>query len=150
MRLGGANQTKTFIAGVRGVAIANGATVIIDPNGKLGTVVSSARYKRDIRGMADQDDKLLKLRPVTYRYKSDATATQQYGLIAEEVEQVYPELVVRNNDNSAESVQYHALIPMLLKQLQTQNRKIADLESQSVTMKARLLRLESAGDIAKR
>jgi hypothetical protein len=149
MRLGGAAQARTFIAGIRGVAVTNGAAVIIDSSGQLGTVVSSARYKKDIRDLDDQD-KVLRLRPVTYTYKSDATATRQYGLIAEEVEQIYPELVVRNADNSPESVQYHELIPVLLKKIQQQDAEMAVLRAQNAAMNERVQRLESRPFVAAR
>ena len=80
-------QTATFIAGIfGGPSIKKGCDVVADSTGLLGCAKSSARYKRDIRDMGDASDKLMKLRPVTFRYKADSTGIQQYGLIAEEVE----------------------------------------------------------------
>src|SRR5205085_12330821 len=108
----GNTQTSAFIAGVYGVTVSSGLAVFINSSGQLGTVSSSARYKDDIRDMGNQSQRLQQLRPVTFHYKPDPNASQQYGLIAEEVAKVYPELVVRNKDGEVESVQYHQLIPM--------------------------------------
>ena len=141
MRLGSV-QTQTFIVGVNGVTLSGGgSTVIIDANGQLGTVMSSARYKDQIQDMSDQGDRLLRLRPVTFRYKADASGQQQYGLIAEEVAQVYPELVVRGAQGEVESVQYHELIPVLLDEVKRQQQEIvrqqAELQQQQDLAAAR-------------
>jgi hypothetical protein len=155
MRLGSA-QTRTFVAGVNGVTVGGGTTVLINADGQLGTVVSSARYKRDIQNMGARSQNLLRLRPVTFRYKTDPQAEQQYGLIAEEVAQVYPELVTKGADGQVQSVQYHQMIPMLLNELQHQQREIAEqsqqlavqaqeitqMEAQNVALMARLDRVE--------
>jgi hypothetical protein len=94
-------QTRTFIAGIFGKTVnANGVPVIVDNTGKLGVMISSARYKRDIRDMDAASAGLMKLRPVTFLYKNDPSGTLQYGLVAEEVAQVYPELVSRETDGS--------------------------------------------------
>ena len=114
----GSSQTRTFIAGIRGKVISGGSTVLINSTGQMGTVVSSARYKQDIYDMGTQSAKLQQLRPVTFRYTADEQGTKQYGLIAEEVATVYPELVTHGVDGQVESVQYHQLIPMLLNELQ--------------------------------
>src|SRR5262249_39692622 len=109
MRLGQiVNQTRTFIARIRGVAVgSSGVQVLINSSGQLGTLVSSARYKRDIAVMGERSQGLYQLRPVTFRYKQDAQGQQQYGLVAEEVAKVYPELVTKGADGKVESVQYH-------------------------------------------
>ena len=114
-----------FVAGINGTTLGGGSTVIVNATGQLGTVMSSARYKEQIQDMTDQGDKLLRLRPVTFRYKADASGQQQYGLIAEEVAQVYPELVVRGAQGEVESVQYHELIPVLLDEVQRQQKETA-------------------------
>src|SRR5262249_26773649 len=116
MRLGQyLTHTRTFIAGIAGVPI-SGAEVTINNVGQLGIVASSARYKRDIQDMRERSQGLYQLRPVTFRYKQDSQGQRQYGLIAEEVVKVYPELVTKGADGKEESVQYHELIPMLLKE----------------------------------
>ncbi len=93
-----------------------------------------------IQDMASASSGLLRLRPVTFRYKrpyADGSKPIDYGLIAEEVAEVYPDLVVRNADGQIETVQYQKLTPMLLNELQKQNATIAALEE-------RLARLEAA------
>ena len=105
-------QTDTFIAGIFGTPkIEKACEVVVEETGLLGCVKLSARYKRDIRDMGDASDKLMKLRPVTFTYKADATGIQQYGLIAEEVEKVYPELVIDDADGKAETVAKHIFPP---------------------------------------
>jgi hypothetical protein len=120
-------QTKAFIAGVKGVPL-SGATVVVNSSGQLGVVASSARYKRDIAPLTDAAAKLAQLRPVSYRYKAEPDATH-YGLIAEEVDKVMPELVLRDEDNRPESVQYQELIPLLLQQVKLQRALIERLEA---------------------
>jgi hypothetical protein len=80
------------------------------------------RYKRDIQDMGEASDKLMKLRPVAFRYKADPTGVQEYGLIAEEVAKVYPELVIMGADGKPETVAYHLLPAMLLNEFQKQAR----------------------------
>lgn len=129
MRLGNGNQTRTFIAGIRGVTTgaANAIAVVIDTNGQLGTLSSSRRYKFDIQDAGDTTDALMKLRPVTFRYLAHGdNAALQYGLIAEEVAQVYPELVARNANGEVETVMYQFLAPMLLNEVQKQRHHIEE------------------------
>jgi hypothetical protein len=161
MRLGEA-QTRTFIAGVAGTPLSSGAAaVFISPTGQLGTQPSSARYKRDIEPMGTHSQGLFQLRPVTFRYRQDASGERQYGLIAEEVATVYPELVIRRATGEVESVRYEALVPLLLHalqhqqqqmadqqrqvaELQAQNAALAELRAQNAALAARLERLEAA------
>jgi hypothetical protein len=123
LRLGGV-QTSAYIAGVYAKSTSNAAAsvpVYIDSTGKLGTLPSAQRYKDDIRDMNDASRRLLELRPVTYHYKqatADGSKPLEYGLIAEEVAKVYPDLVVRGKDGQIETVQYHKLTPMLLNEVQ--------------------------------
>jgi hypothetical protein len=123
IRIGTAGaQTATYLAGIFGVNLTGGCSVVVGSTGQLGCVSSSARYKRDVRDMGDASDKLMKLRPVTFRYKADETGAQQYGLIAEEVEKVYPDLVIHGTDGKVETVAYHMLPAMLLNEVQKQAR----------------------------
>jgi len=127
-------QTRTFIAGVYGASLSSGNSpvqVFIDKNGQLGKLPSSARYKKDVADMRDASQGLYQLRPVTFRYKQDPQGQQQYGLIAEEVAKVYPELVTKGADGKVEAVQYHELIPMLLNEVQRQQQEIATLKAQA-------------------
>jgi len=128
----GTTQTKTFIAGISGVAL-SGATVVVNSAGQLGVVTSSARYKKDIKPLAGASanvaEKLAQLRPVSFRYKSEPEATH-YGLIAEAVEKVMPELVVRDRDNRPDSVQYIEIVPLLLHQWKAERELNAQQEAE--------------------
>jgi hypothetical protein len=139
MRLG-QSQTRAFIAGIYNTSLIGGLKpVYINSAGQLGTVASSARYKRDIQSMGAQSEKLQQLRPVTFRYKQDPQGEQQYGLIAEEVAKVYPELVVRGAKGEVESVQYHELIPMLLNEVQRQEQALGGVQARQLTTQAQEL-----------
>ena len=96
IRFGSAGvQTSAYLAGVNGVNVGGGVPMYINANGQLGTITSSRRFKNSIQDMGSISDKLMQLRPVTFRYKDTAekgTHPLQYGLIAEEVAKVYPNL----------------------------------------------------------
>ena len=139
MRLGNA-QTRTFIAGVASANV-TGATVVIDPSGRLGVTLSSARYKRDVEAMGSRSAGVFQLRPVTFAYWEDAPGTVQYGLIAEEVAAVYPELVTRTAAGEVQSVRYQALIPMLLNELQRQQRAFQRESAQVTALREELAEL---------
>ncbi len=137
----GSSQNRTFIAGIRGTVtdVADGIPVLIDSNGQLGIVSSSARYKYDIHDMGDASASLLALRPVTFRYREHgADAPVRFGLIAEEVAEVAPELVIYEN-GVPETVAYHFLAPMLINELQKQQALIEQLQD-------RIERLEAEPD----
>jgi hypothetical protein len=142
-RIGDVNrQTRTFISGIRGVTTGGSAVaVVIDGNGQLGTVSSSRRFKENIQDMGDASSGLMQLRPVTYHYKqpmADGSKPLEFGLIAEEVNEVYPELVARNRDGQIETVQYYKLDAMLLNELQKQRRIIEALESRLTALEAQI------------
>lgn len=136
IRIGTAgNQTSFFAAGIRGVTTAsnNAIPVLIDSNGQLGTVSSSRRFKEDIRDMEDASAGLLRLRPVTFRYRKpfdDGSKPIQYGLIAEEVAEVYPDLVAKSADGQIETVKYQVLDTMLLNELQKHHAEVATLRAE--------------------
>jgi hypothetical protein len=124
-------QNTTFIACISGTTV-SGADVVVSSDGQLGVATSLARYKRDIHVMDDASAGLMRLRPMSFRYKSDPSGTLQYGLVAEEVERVYPELVTRGPDGKVQSVRYlefTALLPNELQKLdermQTKDQQIA-------------------------
>ncbi len=118
-------QTNTFIAGISSVPLAFSAPVAITSFGQLGVAVSSRRYKFDIGDMGNATEGLMRLRPVTFRYLAHGeNAPLQYGLIAEEVAEVYPELVTRNKDGEVDAVMYQFLAPMLLNEVQKQHQTI--------------------------
>jgi hypothetical protein len=138
-------QTSFFVSGVSGIATGdnNAVPVVIDSNGQLGTLSSSRRFKTDIQDMGEASSGLLRLRPVTFRYKKPfANGSQpiQYGLIAEEVAEVYPDLVARSADGEIESVKYQVLDSMLLNELQRQEVEIRNLREQLNEMKAAMAR----------
>jgi hypothetical protein len=146
MRLGAdGTHTRTFIAGVTGTPL-NGSTVVIDAAGQLGLLASSARYKRDIHDMGERSRGVVQLRPVTFRYTQDPQGVLQYGLIAEEVAAVYPELVVRGPEETVESVQYHGLIPLLLNELQHQQQALVGQARQLTAQSQQLAELKGQNE----
>ena len=119
IRIGNSNingQNRAFIVGIRGVTTGNAdaVPVVIDSDGQLGTASSSRRFKNEIKPMNNASEALLGLRPVTFHYKSDKTGTPQFGLIAEEVAEVSPDLVVRDKNGEIYTVRYDAVNAMLL------------------------------------
>jgi hypothetical protein len=130
-------HTRAFVAGIRGVTTAGSGAipVVIDSAGQLGTVSSSARVKHDIHDVGEGASAALGLRPVTFRYDAAPDAVH-FGLIAEEVAAVLPELVVRGADGAPETVAYHELPALLLALLQRQQATIARLEAELALVKA--------------
>ncbi|MGO8858401.1 MAG: tail fiber domain-containing protein [Steroidobacteraceae bacterium] len=121
-----AMQKNTYIAGIYNVtSLTDGLGVFVDSTGHLGTASSSERFKTAIAPMGSNTAKLQRLRPVTFHYKADPQGTLRYGLIAEEVAQVYPELVVRDQNGRIDGVRYDELAPMLLNEMQQQQQTIA-------------------------
>ncbi len=112
-------QNQCFIAAIRDITTTNNdaIAVLIDSAGQLGTVSSSARYKENVVPMGSDTDRLMNLRPVTFNMISDESKSKRYGLIAEEVALVFPELVVYK-DGQPETVKYHDLAVMLLNEFQ--------------------------------
>jgi uncharacterized coiled-coil protein SlyX len=123
-------QTATFIAGIRGVTVPTGVGVILGSNGQLGTVTSSARFKEAIKPMDKASETILALKPVTFRYKEDIDpdGIPQFGLIAEQVEKINPDLVVRSEDRKVMTVRYDAVNAMLLNEFVKEHRKVQELE----------------------
>jgi len=120
-------QKQAYIAGVSGTVV-TGGTVVVTSSGQLGVASSSRRYKQDIERMGDTSERLYQLRPVKFRYiKTDEHGKRpvQFGLIAEEVADVLPELVYRDADGRVEGVRYDELAPMLLNEIQHQKRAAA-------------------------
>jgi len=132
IRIGTASaQTATFIAGIYGTTIGNGVLVTIGPRGKLGTLQSSARFKEAIKPMDKASEAILALKPVTFRYKEelDPDKMPQFGLVAEEVEKVNRDLVVRDGDGKVSTVRYEAVNAMLLNEFLKEHRKVQELEA---------------------
>jgi hypothetical protein len=127
-------QKATVIGGIYGTPV-NGAAVVVSLTGRLGVTVSSERYKTAISPMGANSSKLQQLRPVTFHLKTDPRGALQYGLIAEEVAKVYPELVIRNEKGRIDGVRYDELAPMLLNEVQQQAAEITDLKQQMIELK---------------
>jgi trimeric autotransporter adhesin len=132
IRLGkNGTQTATFIAGISGTTVSGGVGVIIGSNGKLGTINSSARYKDAIKPMDKASEALFSLHPVTFRYKHelDPEGILQFGLVAEEVEKVNPDLVARDEEGKPYTVRYEAVNAMLLNEFIKDHRRATDQET---------------------
>jgi hypothetical protein len=138
----------TFIAGIFGTSSSSGVGVFVNSQGQLGTDTSSRRFKEGIRDIGEESDALMRLRPVAFRYKPDIdpAGLPQYGLIAEEVADVYPDLVAYGTDGQPVTVRYHLINALLLNVVQKHNRMIEELEKQHraemVALLARLADLE--------
>lgn len=140
MRIGTAKQTNTFISGIRGVttANANAVPVVIDSAGQLGTISSSRRFKDQIKPMDKSSEAILGLKPVTFHYKKDTQDTPQFGLIAEEVAKVDPDLVVRDDNGEIYTVRYDAVNAMLLNEFLKEHRKVEAQAGEIVQMKKQI------------
>ena len=139
-------QATAFIAGISGVGVASGVGVVVNSNGQLGVATSSRRFKEQITDMGDTTDKLFQLRPVNFFYKPeyhDGSHLRQYGLIAEEVEKVYPEMVAYDNDGQIMTVKYQMLAPMLLNEVQKLAAQNQSQAGQIRSLEERLAALEA-------
>lgn len=150
IRLGNqGTQKATFIAGINGVTAKGGVPVFVNANGQLGTLRSSRRFKQNIKDMGTVSEKLMQLRPVTFRYKDNAEAgphALQYGLIAEEVAKVYPDLVQYDKAGKPFTIYYHLLTPMLLNELQKEHRRNVEQRTEIAAMKTAFAK--QAGELA--
>jgi trimeric autotransporter adhesin len=157
IRIGTSNtQTETYIAGIENTQI-TGSAVYVTSSGQLGVLASSERYKTEITPIGKRTEKLQELRPVSFHLKTDPKGTLQYGLIAEEVDKVYPELVIRDATGKIQGVRYDELAPMLLTEVQRQAGEIRDLKQQVAgltelkqEMRAVLLKLRSKDQLVAR
>jgi hypothetical protein len=159
-------QTSTYIAGIENSKV-TGSAVYVTANGQLGVLASSERYKTDIVPLGTSTHKLAQLRPVSFHLKSQPGGEVQYGLIAEEVAKVYPELVTRDAAGNIQGVRYDEIAPLLLNEVQRQQqrmnsqaaallelkrqqeqmrRQVADLVQLNQSMQAALLKLKSADE----
>jgi hypothetical protein len=142
----GNSQNKTFIAGIRDVTTATAAIpVVISTQGQLGTMSSSRRFKKEIQPMDQTSETIHALKPVTFQYKSDNTGTRQFGLIAEEVAEVNPDLVARDKNGEIYTVRYEAVNAMLLneflkehKKVEAQNRRIQEQEKMIMQLRNKM------------
>jgi len=150
-------QAAAYVAGITG-NVQTGGAVVVTASGQLGVASSSRRYKEDIQPLGDVSERLSLLRAVKFRYiKPDEQGEKpvQFGLVAEEAAEVVPELVYRNAEGKVEGVRYEELTPMLLNELQKQQRvnaaqaaKIASLERQLAGIQTALVYLQTRDQLA--
>jgi hypothetical protein len=128
---GGNVDDSCFIGNIRSVQTQNADTipVLVDSAGQLGTQSSSRRFKKEIKSMDSASEGILALKPVTFQYKSDKKNAPQYGLIAEEVAKVNPDLVVRDKNGEIYTVRYDAVNAMLLNEFLKAHQKVQELEA---------------------
>jgi hypothetical protein len=140
----GNGQTGTFIAGISGVPV-TGTAVVVNIFGQLGLAPSSQRFKDDIKPIDKASESLLRLKPVTFRYKKeiDPEARQQFGLVAEEVEKVNPNLVVRDKEGKPYSVRYDQVNAMLLNEFLKEHQKVEQQAREMQKQEATIVELKS-------
>jgi hypothetical protein len=158
IRIGNETHTVTYITGISGATVPNGVGVIIDTDGHLGTVVSSGRFKEEIKPMDKASEAILALQPVTFRYKHelDPAGIPQFGLVAEEVEKINPDLVAHDDQGKPYTVRYEAVNAMLLNEFLKEHRKnekqeatIARLQEQVEALTAGLQKVSAQLELNK-
>ena len=128
--VGGANvSNRCYIGNIRSATTGNNNAmpVLIDSAGQLGTISSSRRFKKEIKPMDKASKAILALKPVTFHYKSDNTNRPEFGLIAEQVAKVNPDLVVRDESGEIYTVRYDAVNAMLLNEFLKEHSKVEEL-----------------------
>ncbi|MBI3404740.1 MAG: tail fiber domain-containing protein [Acidobacteria bacterium] len=147
IHIGSTAHLSTFIAGIYLQPSASGVPVLVNSGNKLGISTSSRRFKEDIATIDEAGRKLMQLRPVQFRYKAaydDGSHILQYGLIAEEVEKVMPELVVLGADGKPATVRYNFLPPLLLSEVQRLESEVTDLRQALAAQSAEMAELKAA------
>jgi hypothetical protein len=140
IRIGNSAHKNAFIAGIRGVTVAGGVSVVIDTDGQLGTVTSSKRYKEAIKSMDRTSEVIFSLQPVTFRYKKelDSQAIPQFGLVAEDVAKIDPDLVARDEEGKPYTVRYEAVNAMLLNEFLKEHRTVQEQQGTISQLKSAL------------
>jgi hypothetical protein len=130
-------QTRAFIKGISSAAIA-GAAVVVNANGQLGVVASSADFKHEIRPMGEESEVILALKPVSFCYAQDIDeqSLPQFGLVAEDVEKVNPDLVLRNEQGKPYSVRYEQINAMLLNEFLKEHKKVEEQQANIAELKS--------------
>ncbi len=137
-------HTRTFVAGISGSPI-TGTNVVVNSNGRLGTLASSQRFKDDIKPMDKASEAIHALRPVTFRYKQelDPEGIPQFGLVAEDVEKVNADLVARDDQGKVYTVRYEAVNAMLLNEFLKEHHRVEEQDHKIQEQKAKIAQLES-------
>jgi Chaperone of endosialidase len=146
IRIGNKNISATYIGGISGQPAARGVPVVVDSNGKLGTMTASARFTDEIRPMDKASEAILTLKPVSFRYKKevDPDRARQFGLVAEDVAKVNPDLVVRDRDGKPFAVRHEAVNAMLLNEFLKEHRKNEEQEA-TITRQQKQIEALTAG-----
>jgi len=133
-------HANTYMAGISGATVPTGIAVIVDGGGHLGTTTSSARFKEAIKPMDKASETLFSLKPVTFRYKHelDPEGIPQFGLVAEEVEKVNPDLVARDEQGKPYTVRYEAVNAMLLNEFLKEHQTVQEQQKEIDALKAEL------------
>ena len=146
IRIGNGLHTAAYVQGISGATASGGIQVFVSSDGRLGTTTSSRRFKDDITALGESfSARVQALRPVSFTYKpefDDGAKQAQYGLIAEEVAEVFPELVMRDAGGQVQTVRYHFLAPLLLAEVQRLERERAAGEADRARLEERVRRLE--------
>jgi hypothetical protein len=121
-------SNSCYIGNIFGATSSNGVGVFVNSNGRLGTMTSSRRFKKDIKPLDKASEAVLLLKPVSFRYKREVdpegTSAVQFGLVAEDVEKVNPDLIVRDKEGKPYSVRYDQVNAMLLNEFLKEHRKV--------------------------
>ena len=138
IRIGSTDITDTYIRGISGATASGGAAVFVNGNGKLGTMTSSEGFKDEIKPMEKASEAILALRPVSFRYKKeiDPQGIPQFGLVAEEVERVNPDLVIRDSQGKPQTVRYEQVNAMLLNEFLKEHATVRDLKKELTALTA--------------
>jgi len=143
-------QTRTFVAGISTTGV-SGSAVKVNSSGQLGVAPSSARFKQQIKPMDKTSEAILALKPVTFRYKKeiDADQTPQFGLVAEDVEKVNPDLVARDAEGKVYTVRYEAVNAMLLNEFLKARRQIDAQQKQIEALTAGLQKVTAQLELSR-
>src|SRR5207248_3015395 len=138
LRIGGGKVTAAYIKGIYGQTVASGVGVIVGSDGHLGTVQSSARFKEAIKPMDKASEAILVLKPVTFRYRHelDPDGIPQFGLVAEQVEKVNPDLVARDDQGKPYTMRYEAVNAMLLNEFLKEHRRVEEQQASITQLKS--------------
>ena len=138
------STSKTFIGGIFGANVtALSSLVFVNASGQLGTIPSSARFKEDIKPMGKTSEALFLLKPVTFRYKGDSTNLPSFGLIAEEVAKVNPDLILLDREGKPQTVRYEQVWNMMLNEFLKEHKRVEEQQSKIENQQASIAELKS-------
>jgi endosialidase-like protein len=149
IRIGDATHTATYIGGISGATVPGGVAVIVGNDGHLGTIVSSKRFKDEIKPMNTTSEAIFALKPVTFRYKQqiDPKGISNFGLVAEDVEKVNPDLVARDKEGKPYTVRYDQINAMLLNEFLKEHKAFVEEQRKVQEQAATIDQLKRALDV---